>query len=271
MPRNENDSDRLVSVIVPAYREGAYIGRTLTGIVECFRRSRINLELVAVVDYEKGDSTLHEIREVARRYKELVLIKREGRRGVGTAVRDGIKRSRGDYVIIVMGDQSENPRDVIRVARVAEKCDIVFTNRFRHGKPDQYPAVKYVANRLCNIMAMVLFGIEFSDITNAFKAYRRTVLDRVNLHSNGFEVFLEAPVAAIMVSRRAREVDVGHVVRKGKLPKLSVARDGPRYVRTMISLLRQRRTAGINWERERYPAADRSSLKPPHRTGHRSP
>jgi ribosomal protein L16/L10AE len=85
-------------------------------------------------------------------------------------------------------------------------------------------------------------GIAFSDTTNAFKAYNLETLRRVQLSSNGFEIFLEIPLKVMRCGRiRAREIEASHVVRKKKDPKLSVTKDGHRYVRVLLTSLRSQR------------------------------
>ena len=173
-----------------------------------------------------------------KRTPKSCVLERLGKRGVGDAIRAGIRLATGSFIIPVMGDQSENPFDIVRLTRTAEHCDVVFTNRFRHGKPEDYPLLKYLANRWCNFAAMLLFHIPYSDITNAFKAYRKGLLDRVDLSSKGFEVFLEIPMKVMTLTPvRTSEIEIRHTVRSKRYAKLSVSRDGYRYARLLLSLL----------------------------------
>ena len=97
--------------------------------------------------------------------------------------------------------------------------------------------MKYFANRCCNLAAMLLFRIPYSDTTNAFKAYRKALLDRTDLSSDGFEILLELPVKAMMFAPQTGEIQVHHTVRRKRAPKLSIFRDGYRYVGIVVSLL----------------------------------
>ena len=231
-----------VSVVVPAYREAEHIARTLQDIVETLHAAHVTSEIVVVVDLIPGDETASQIRKVSQSYSEIRVIEREGRRGVGDAIRTGIKRATGNIVIPVMGDQSESPSDVVRLAKTAQDCDIVFTDRFRRGRPPGYPVMKYIANRCCNFAARLLLRIPYRDTTNAFKAYRRMLLNRVDLSSKGFEIFLEMPLKAMMVPGvRVEEIEVSHTVKRKKAPKLSIAKDGYRYAELLLKLCRRKR------------------------------
>jgi glycosyltransferase involved in cell wall biosynthesis len=238
LPRvGETDGKPFVSVLIPAYREEEHIQATLKGIAEGFRAANLNCEIVVVVDIVPGDNTVSLVRKVAQAYHEVVLVDRPGRRGVGDAIRTGISKASGRVLIVVMGDQSEHPTDVVKLARRADHCDIVFTNRFKNGRPPGYPVLKYAANRCCNFAAMLLFHTHYSDSTNAFKAYRKEIVDQLELVSTGFEIFLELPIKALRLTDKTCEIVVSHTVKRDKTAKLSIIRDGYRYVRVLISLL----------------------------------
>lgn len=227
----------IVSVVVPAYKEEEYVEATLRGIVRTLRAAGLTSEIIVVLDLVPGDRTASHVGKVARTYSEIRVLERQGKRGVGDAVRTGIKEARGEIVVIAMGDQSEDPSDIVRLVNKAKDCDVVFANRFKHGKPLGYPVLKYVVNRCCNLAAMLLFRIPYSDTTNAFKAYRKALLDRIDLFSDGFEIFLEMPVKVMMFATQTDEIEVRHTVRRKEAPKLSILRDGYRYVGIMVSLL----------------------------------
>jgi glycosyltransferase involved in cell wall biosynthesis len=242
-PNNSKTEGSTVSVVVPAYKEEEYIEATLKGIAEVLRAAKIAFEIIVVIDLTSDDGTSSRVREVAQRYSEIRVLERKGRRGVGDAVRSGIREAEGKIVVPVMGDQSEHPSDLVTLVRKAEDCDVVFTDRFRHGRPPGYPILKYVANRCCNFAAALLFQIPYADTTNAFKAYTKQLLNRIELSSRGFEIFLEMPVKAMMLAPRTDEIEVIHFVRKKQAPKLSIVRDGYRYACLMLCLLRRARVA----------------------------
>jgi dolichol-phosphate mannosyltransferase len=229
----------LLSVVVPAYKEEEYIEQTLRGIERACTDANILTEIVVVVDVVPGDKTAEYIHRVSNDSPDIRVHERSGRRGVGDAVRTGIMMARGKVLVVAMGDQSEDPNEIVRLAKSCLDYDIVFTNRFRHGRPSGYPFVKYVANRACNYAVKWLAGIPYSDTTNAFKAYKLETLKRVQLTSDGFEIFLEMPLKAMQCNgTRVREVEASHAVRRKKAPKLSVTKDGYRYLRVLLTSLR---------------------------------
>jgi len=228
----------LLSVVVPAYREEEYIEQTLWGIKRACNDSNVSAEIIVVVDVVPGDKTVDYVHKVSEGNTELRVHERLGKRGVGDAVRTGIGMARGEVLVVAMGDQSEDPNEIVRLTKSCVGYDIVFTNRFKHGRPPGYPFVKYVANRACNYCVKWLAGIPYSDTTNAFKAYKLETLKRVQLTSDGFEIFLEIPLKVMQCDGiRSREIEASHAVRKKKAPKLSVTKDGYRYLRVLLTAL----------------------------------
>ncbi len=186
-----------------------------------------------------GDKTSDYVHRVSEGNPDIRVHERLGKRGVGDAVRTGIGMAKGEVLVVAMGDQSEDPNEIVRLAKSCVDYDIVFANRFKHGKPRGYPFVKYVANRSCNYAVKWIAGIPYSDTTNAFKAYRLETLRRVQLTSDGFEIFLEIPLKIMQCEGiRSREIEASHVVRRKKTPKLSVTKDGYRYLRVLLTPLR---------------------------------
>ena len=109
----------------------------------------------------------------------LHLVQNRGQNGFGRAVVCGIDHSREDAVVITMADESDDCRDVVRYWELLNQgWDAVFGSRFiRGGGVIDYPAHKLVVNRIANFVLRVMFRVPLNDFTNAFKAYRRTVLD----------------------------------------------------------------------------------------------
>jgi len=228
----------LLSVVVPAYKEEEYIEKTLLGIKRACDDSNISAEIIVVVDLVSGDKTVEYVRRASENHPEIRVYERFGKRGVGDAVRTGIGMARGEILVVAMGDQSEDPDEIVRLAQSCLNYDIVFTNRFRHGRPHGYPFVKYLANRTCNYAVKWLVKIPYSDTTNAFKAYKLETLKRVQLASDGFEIFLEIPLKVMRCDEiRSREIEASHAVRKKRSPKLSVTKDGYRYLRLLLTSL----------------------------------
>ena len=116
-------------------------------------------------------------------------------------MRAGLDAFDGDAVVIAMADASDDPDDIVAYHRVLEAGDdCAFGSRFVAGsRVEDYPRVKLVLNRIVNLGIRVLFRHGYNDTTNAFKAYRREVIETVQpLFSNHFNLTVELPLKAIV-------------------------------------------------------------------------
>ena len=107
----------------------------------------------------------------------------------------------GDAVVIMMADESDDCRDVVRYWNLLnEGWDYVFGSRFvKGGAVIDYPWAKLILNRLSNTFLRFLFRISLNDTTNAFKAYRRTVIEGCQpLIAPHFNLTVEIPLKAIV-------------------------------------------------------------------------
>jgi glycosyltransferase involved in cell wall biosynthesis len=237
-----------VSVIIPAYKEEEHIAHTITETIAGLRLNQSNFEVLVVLDSVPGDRTDLIIHELCGKFAEMRLIERSGKRGVGDAIRTGIMAAKGNIFVPVMGDNSENSNDLVKLVNaVAQGYDMAIGDRFKNGKPNGYPVLKYIANRCCNFLIKLMFSVPSSDTTNAFKAYSATVLKQLDISSKGFEVFVEMPLKVFFAVPNANiaNISVQHFVRKKSEAKLSLLKEGPRYIKVISSLFVQGRMKRI--------------------------
>ena len=190
----------LLSIIVPARDEENSVAVMLGSTVEVLDREKIPFEII-VVDDGSQDGTVRVVRDVAADDPRIRLTHCLEPHGFGMAVRKGLQIYSGDVAAIMMADLSDDPEDLVRCYRkLDEGYDCVFGSRFRpESKLIDYPVHKLVINRLANWFIKVLFRIPFNDTTNAFKLYRRSVVDAIQpLISRHFNLTVEMPLKAII-------------------------------------------------------------------------
>ena len=189
-----------LSIVIPAHNEEENIGQTISDVIAEMDRQKIDYEVVAVDD-NSVDSTLKVLTELSGRCPSLRVIRRLPPKGFGRAIREGLANINGDAVAIVMGDLSDDPADIIKCFRkIEEGYDCVFGSRFtKDSNVRDYPLVKLLINRLANTFIRALFLIRANDITNAFKVYKREVINAVQpLQSLYFNITVEIPLKAIV-------------------------------------------------------------------------
>ena len=222
----------LLSVVIPARDEEGCVASTIEHLDVELRLHNVPHELV-VVDDGSTDGTWALLTSLKTRLPELVPVKNEGLHGFGRAVICGLDRMKGDAAVIMMADESDDARDVVRYWQELNKgWDCVFGSRFmKGGGVIDYPKVKLLINRVANFFLKTLFAIRLNDTTNAFKAYRREVIDGCRpLISPHFNLTVELPLKAIVRGFSWTVIPITWRNRRAGEPKLKLREMGSRYL-----------------------------------------
>jgi len=221
----------LLSVIIPARNEADCIAATVKHLHLELELNKIAHEIL-VIDDDSEDQTWPILQEIASNNPVIRPLSNEGPYGFGRAVIKGINSSRGDAVVIMMADESDDCRDVTRYWQVLnEGWECVFGSRFiKGGGVIDYPWLKLRMNRLANFFIRVLFGISLNDTTNAFKAYRKSVLEGCRpFLSQHFNLTVELPLKAIVRGYSWTVVPITWRNRRTGTPKLKIKEMGSHY------------------------------------------
>jgi dolichol-phosphate mannosyltransferase len=231
-----------LSVVIPARNEVGSIAGTVNGLSDALDREGIDYELI-VIDDASTDGTARAIEPLAALNTRVRCFRSHYGRGFGFAVRAGLDRFEGDAVAIVMGDGSDDPHDLVRYLRLLEEgYDCAFGSRFVAGSVVRnYPKLKLAINRIANFGVRLLFRHGYNDTTNAFKAYRREVIETVQpLLSNHFNLTVELPLKAIVRGHSYAVIPISWTNRATGSSKLSLKEMGSRYAFIVLYVLLER-------------------------------
>lgn len=229
--KNAKGTLNKLSVIIPARDEEGCIASTVQHLHLELSLHGIPHEIV-VVDDGSEDSTWMILSQVAEKIPNLVPLRNESDNGFGRAIVFGIDNSIGDAVVIMMADESDDCRDVVRYWHyLSEGYECVFGSRFmKGGGVIDYPWIKLRLNRLANFFIRCLFGIRFNDTTNAFKAYRRSTIHGCRpFLSPHFNLTVELPLKAIVRGYSWKAIPITWRNRRTGIAKLKIREMGSRY------------------------------------------
>jgi dolichol-phosphate mannosyltransferase len=221
----------LLSVVVPAMDEAECIASTVEHLHLALDLKQIPHEIV-VVDDHSSDATWKILQGLAESTSVVAPIQNQGESGFGRAIVAGLHAARGDAIVIMMADESDDCRDVVRYWELLnEGWDCVFGSRFiKGGGVIDYPWLKLRLNRMVNFFIRVLFRIKLNDTTNAFKAYRKTVIDGCQpLISPHFNLTVEMPLKAIVRGFSWTVIPITWKNRRTGVAKLKMREMGSRY------------------------------------------
>ena len=221
----------LFSVVIPARDEEESLPSTVEDIHRAFTAEKIPHEIVVVDDGSK-DRTWAVLQELKAKFTTLAPVRNTGENGFGRAVVCGLENSRGDAVVVMMADASDSPHDAVKYWRLLnDGYDCAFGSRFMNGSEViDYPRVKLAVNRLANFLVRIGFNIPLNDTTNAFKAYRRTVIDGCRpFLAPHFNLTVELPLKAIVRGYTYAVTPISWRNRRHGVAKLKIKEMGSRY------------------------------------------
>lgn len=222
----------LLSVVIPARDEEGSIGSMVEHLHVELTLREVPHEIIVVDDGSK-DRTWEILQVLKGRIAELRPVKNEGLHGFGRAIICGLDTMKGDAVTIMMADESDDSHDaVLYWEKLNEGYDCVFGSRFlKGGGVIDYPRLKLFINRLANFFLRVLFNIKLNDTTNAFKAYRKTVIDGCRpLLAPHFNLTVELPLKAIVRGYSWTVMPITWRNRRHGEAKLKLKEMGSRYL-----------------------------------------
>jgi len=223
---------KLLSIVIPARDEESCIASTVEHLHVELRLQNVPHEIV-VVDDGSADATWTMLESLKARVPNLRPTQNPAPHGFGRAVACGLDHMNGDAVVVMMADESDDCRDVIRYwNKLNEGYDCVFGSRFmRGGGVIDYPKIKLFLNRLANWFLRMLFRIKLNDTTNAFKAYRKRVIDGCRpLLASHFNITVELPLKAIVRGYSWTTIPITWRNRRTGEAKLRIKEMGSRYL-----------------------------------------
>lgn len=266
-PRPEpQEPVRLLSIVIPARDEEGRVGATVEHLYVELRLHGIEHEIV-VVDDGSTDGTWKTLEEAAPRVPTLRPVRNTGEHGFGRAVSYGLDQARGDAMVVMMADESDDCRDVVRYWEVLnEGWDAVFGSRFvRGGGVVDYPQHKLVLNRLANLFLRIIFRAPLNDFTNAFKAYRRKAIEGCQpFLSPHFNLTIEIPLKTIVRGYSWTVIPITWRNRRSGVSKLKIREMGSRYLFIALYCWLEKYFSRGDYVRQ-VPIADRSSRDRPSR------
>ena len=242
-----------LSIVIPAHNEEQSISETVGDLSRALERAAIDYEVI-IVDDNSTDSTGVVVDDLAAANSAVHVIHRSSIGGFGRAVRAGLQNFTGEAVAIVMADCSDDPEDVVRCYRKLEEgYDCVFGSRFqRQSKVTGYPRGKLIVNRIVNKGIQLLFWTPMNDLTNAFKVYRREVVEACGPYSSShFNLTIEMSLSALIRRYHIAEIPINWYGRSWGASKLSIAQMGRRYLSVILKLFFDRILIGDDIFEER--------------------
>ena len=213
-----------MSVVIPAYNEGPAIADVVTTL-----RQAAPWREVIVVDDGSGDDTGGRAAAAGA-----TVVRHPYNKGNGAAVKSGVRRAAGDYVLIVDGDGQHPPEDALRLASRLGEYDLVIGAR---SAGTQATNSRRAGNAALNALATYLTGRQIPDLTSGFRGARLSCLrEFVHLLPNGFSTPTTTTLAFIKAGYNVAFEPV-HARERTGASKIRLARDGVKFMMIILKIV----------------------------------
>jgi len=225
MDEKQNPVD--ISIVIPVYNEEDNLKELHAKLIDVLPSITENYEII-FVDDGSTDNSFNILKELNKKNKKVKAIKFRRNFGQSAAISAGFDYSKGDVIITMDGDLQNDPRDIPKLLeKIYEGYDIV--SGWRADRKDPF-LTKKLPSKFSNWLASRLTGVKLHDFGCTLKAYRREVVENINLYG---EMHRYIPALASWMGISIAEVKVRHHPRQHGKSKYGITR----LMRGMLDLI----------------------------------
>jgi len=230
-----------LSIVIPVFNEE----KTISEIIRRVKDAKVpgfEKEII-IVDDGSSDQTASKISNAIKQNPHIKFLKHEKNKGKGAAIKTGVEKATGDYIIIQDADLEYNPKDIQRlILPIKNKtARVVYGTRLnrlpnlsRDEKTLQF-LIHYLGNRFLSLLTSILYGQWITDMETCYKLFPRKALIGIKLNSRGFDFEPEITAKLMKKGYKILEISITTTPRgyeEGK--KLNTIRDGTIALYTLI-------------------------------------
>ena len=229
-----------LSIIIPCYNERD----TINSLIASVEQSPIKDREIIIVDDGSKDGTRDLLSKINNH--EIRVIFHETNQGKGAALRTGFAAATGDICIVQDADLEYDPQEFPLVIQpiLDGKADVVFGSRFQSGRPHRVVYFWHrVGNGFLTLLSNIFTDLNLSDMETCYKAFRREVIQSINIRENRFGFEPEVTTKISKMNLRMYEVGISYYGRTYDEGKKIGWKDGFRAIYCIVkyNLLAPRR------------------------------
>jgi glycosyltransferase involved in cell wall biosynthesis len=172
---------------------------------------------IIVVDDASTDGCGELIDKLAEKYPKIKPIHHPRNRKLGGALKTGFYNAKNDIVIYIDSDLPIDLNDIKLALPMIEDADVVIGYRLMRTESMR----RKVQSRIYNWIIRLLFGLKVKDVNFAFKVFKREILDKISLHSEGSFIDAELLIEALRLNYKIKEIGLMYYPRSAGESKLS--------------------------------------------------
>lgn len=231
----------MISIITPTYNERESLPHYLKQITAYLASLREQYEII-IVDDNSPDGTGELVNSLKLKYPQLTLLKRIGKKGIGSAYFDGYKKARGNIVIGIDADLSQSLKSIpLFIKNLKEgKSDMVIASRYLPASKvyNQTPFRRW-GSRVFNIFLYHTLSVPVFDITHSYRGFKKSIIKKIAndvIETDHPSFFIELTFLTIKNGYKVNEVPTVFKERKYGYSKLNIIKGVKAAVKTVVRL-----------------------------------
>ena len=220
----------MLSVVVPVYNEDAAIINTLEEINEVLSSQKIRFEIIAV-----NDGSTDRTKDLLNQYNKIIVINRNENRGYGFSIKEGIKKAKGNWILITDADGSYPIESIPSFIRESAKYDMVVGDR--SGEKMYVSCLNRFGKYILRILIYLLTSKWIKDINSGLRMFRKELaLKYWGLIPDGFSLTTTLTVASMIEECRVKFIPIKYLRRVGK-SKIRPIRDFTSFILLVLKIV----------------------------------
>lgn len=197
----------LLSVVIPVFNEE----KTIEHVVDAVRKCGVSSFEIIVIDDGSTDATRSVLKKISKKIDICILRTKNG--GKGAALRDGIAKATGTYVVIQDADLEYDPLDLPRLLQplLDEKADVVYGTRFVGSRAHRVVYFwHYLANTYLTLLSNIFNNVNLTDMETGYKMFRREIIQSITITENSFGIEPEITAKVAHMNLRMYEIGIAY-------------------------------------------------------------
>ena len=204
-------TDVNLSVILPSYKEEENLKIILPKISKVLKKLNITYEILVIDTFKSLDNT----KEVCIK-NNCKYFNRENSNDFGIAVKTGIEKSLGKFIIFMDADGSHEPNFINELYFNIDNNDVVVASRYIKKGGTENTFILLMMSRILNILYSLILNIPCKDISNSYKLYKKEQLDKLKLRCKNFDIIEEILYKLYKQNKNLKIKEIPFIFKKRK-------------------------------------------------------
>lgn len=198
-----------LSVVLPAYAEEENLMFLLPRLSEILRSLKIKYEILVIDSYTPLDYS----KDVCKKF-DAIHINRMDNNSFGSAIRTGIEKSKGKYIIFMDADGSHSPEFINKLYE--KRCDncVVIASRYIDGGHTDNSKLLVFMSKILNLIYAITLRLKINDISNNYKMYDSVLLKKLKLNCNNFDIVEEIIYKIVRQNKKVNIIEIPYTFKK---------------------------------------------------------